>query len=55
MDTKTRCAGCGKKFDTTETGWIETGDGDICPDCAAEMRAEEEWEIQYQEQEAGLA
>jgi len=29
-------------------GWYETDDGDLCPICTAEMKAEQDLEIKYQ-------
>lgn len=46
------CIICGKEFEFGE-GCFETDDGDLCPTCTAEMRAEEDQEAIYQEQ--GLA
>ncbi len=53
MGPNVECSGCGEEFDLAEEGWIETGDGDVCPACAAEWEAEQEQEIVWQEE--GLA
>lgn len=47
------CVGCGELFSLDIPGWVEVGDGDLCPDCAAQMDLESENEIRFQED--GLA
>ena len=49
---ETKCMSCGRVFSFNED-CFETDDGDLCPECTAEMRAEETQEIQYQKD--GLA
>lgn len=45
-----KCAGCDRNFIFDEN-CVETGDGDLCPECAAQYRAEAEEEICYQRQD----
>jgi len=47
------CVGCGEVFSLATEGWMEVGDGDLCPDCARQMDEEAGAEIRLQE--LGLA
>ena len=42
-----RCVVCEKKFVCTDE-CFEVHEGELCPECTAEMRREEEQEMEYQ-------
>lgn len=49
---KAKCCVCGAEGKFGE-GWYEVDDGDLCPACVAEWKAEQEQEIRYQEADTG--